>query len=66
MGSVLFDWCGLLAIGTSGGIIMAWDPLLIQKEEELIGKFSICVILKDRLKEYTWMLIGVYGWPMGP
>lgn len=55
------EWSVLPTIGTSGGIIVAWKPVVIQKEEEMVGNFSVFAIMKDCGKGVKWVLTGVYG-----
>lgn len=48
-------------IGTVGGILCAWNPVYIDRREEIIGKFSISVILKDFSTSWEWIFTGIYG-----
>lgn len=45
--SVLSEWCVLPTIGTSGGIMLAWNPNVIRKKDSRLGSFSISLLLED-------------------
>lgn len=48
IGSVLSEWCTLPAIGTSSGILLAWDSSAIRKKKDSrLGVFSISLLLED-------------------
>lgn len=55
------EWCIIPAVGTSGRVLMAWNPLMIRKVNEVIGIFSKSIHLVNCLLRHEWTLIGVYG-----
>lgn len=48
-------------LGTAGGILCAWNPVNVSRTNEIIGKFSTSVILKDLQLGCDWLFIRVYG-----
>lgn len=41
------EWCALPVIGCSGGILIAWNPVSIKKNDVWMGIFSISLWLED-------------------
>lgn len=37
VGASLSEWCALPAIGTSGGIFLAWNPNVVRKKDFRLG-----------------------------
>lgn len=56
----LFEWCVLLAIGTCGGVLIAWDPSEILKVDEVVGNFTVSIKIIENSSGFEWMLFGVY------
>jgi len=48
-------------VGLSGGIIVIWDPLVLELEDSRIGLFAICCKFKSLKHNFVWGLAGVYG-----
>lgn len=63
VGKDLFEWCGLPANGTVGGIVCVWNPVTVRKVREIIGNFSVSILLKDSQLGVEWLFTGVYGPP---
>lgn len=61
MGPKLTEWCSLPVVGTSGGIIIAWDPLEVRKIDEIVGNFLVSIKLVEISFGFEWMFFGVYG-----
>lgn len=61
MGPKFSEWCVFPTIGTSGGILIAWDPLEVRKVDEIMGNFSLSIRLIKESSGFEWLLIGVYG-----
>ena len=60
MGSSI-GWLYLPSVGRSGGIIVIWDPQVLELGESRIGSFSVCCRFKSLEDNFEWGLIGVYG-----
>lgn len=61
MGALLSKWCVIPSCGLIGAILCAWNPCKVCKVKEIIGNFSISIILKDIALGCEWMLTRVYG-----
>lgn len=61
MGPLLSEWANVAAVGIVGGILCAWNPLSVEKAEEVAGQFSLSVVFKDIQLGHSWMFTGVYG-----
>jgi len=48
-------------VGHSGGIIILWDPQILEFVDCCIGSFSACCKFKSLEDNFEWGLIGVYG-----
>ena len=48
-------------MGCSGGIIVIWDPQVLEPGDSRIGSFSVCCRFKSLEDNFEWGLIGVYG-----
>ena len=57
------EWLYLPSVGHSGGIIVIWDPQVLELGESRIGSFSVCCTctFKSLEDNFEWGLIGVYG-----
>ena len=55
------QWLFLPSVGRSGGIIIMWDPQVLEIEDSCIGSFSVCCKFKSMHDSFVWGLIGVYG-----
>jgi len=51
----------LPSVGRSGGIIIRWDPLILELLDSRIRSFSVCCKFKSLEDDFEWGLIGVYG-----
>ena len=51
----------LPSVGRSGGIIILWDPQVLELVDSRVGCFSMCCIFKSLHDSFVWGLIGVYG-----
>jgi len=60
-GRRLVEWIHLPLVGRSGGIIILWDPQILELVDSGIGSFSICCKFKSLEDNFEWGLIGVYG-----
>jgi len=54
-------WLYLPSVGHSRGIIVIWDPQVLELAESRIGLFSVCCKFKTLEDNFEWDLIGVYG-----
>lgn len=61
---MLFGRCALPAMGTFGGILMAWNPSVITKKNVRLGALSIPIILEDNSLGVQWLHLTVYGTPI--
>lgn len=54
------DWIVLPAIGSSGGILIMWDPRVVVVSDNLIGEYSVSIeiLWKENLK---WWFSAIYG-----
>ena len=57
------DWLCLDFMGLSGGIILMWDTRVLEKVEEVVGRFSVSCRFKE-VSGFVWGFTGVYG-PQG-
>ena len=48
-------------MGRLGGIIIIWDPQVLERVDSHIGTFSVCCKLKSLSDNFVWGLLGVYG-----
>ena len=55
------EWLYLPSVGRSGGIIVIWDPQVLELCESRIGSFSVYCRFKSMEDNFEWGLIGVYG-----
>jgi len=47
--------------GRLGGIIIIWDPQVLELVDSYIGTFSVCCKLKSLFDDFVRVLLGVYG-----
>ena len=47
--------------GASGGILIAWNEVNWQKQDEFVGRYSVSVFLKDVRHNTEWVASSVYG-----
>jgi len=52
------QWQFLPSVGCSGGIIIIWDPRVLELEDSRIGCFSVCCNFKSLHDSFVWGLIG--------
>jgi len=55
------EWIQLPSVGRSGGIIILWDPQILELLDSCIRSFSLCCKFKLLEDNFEWGLIGVYG-----
>lgn len=55
------DYVYLPSEGRSGGIIVMWNPVIVSKEEELLGDFSVTVKFRNINDNFIWLFTAVYG-----
>ena len=55
------EWRYLPSVGRSGGIIVLWDPQVLEIEDSKVGCFSVCCKFKTLHDSFVWGLAGVYG-----
>lgn len=55
LGMSLSEWTGIPSVGAVGGILLAWNPLSVDKVDEFIGQYSISFGLKDIQRGHIWM-----------
>lgn len=60
-GPLLSKWVALPAIGTSGGILLAWKPEAIKKIDVWMGSISIFLKSEDSSSGVEWVFIGIHG-----
>lgn len=61
VGMELSEWRVVPAIGTTRGILIAWNPIYVCKVDENLGNFSVSLHLKDLSLGVDWLILGVYG-----
>jgi hypothetical protein len=60
-GGLQFTWVWLPARGHSGGIILGVKVDTLEVEAHYIREFSIQMDLRNRLNNFRWSVIVVYG-----
>ena len=55
------DWSYLGSEGASGGILLMWDRRIVEKMEEVVGKFSLSCKFQCVEDQSEWVFSGVYG-----
>ena len=55
------EWRFLPSVGRSGGIIVLWDPQVLEIEDSRVGCFSVCCKFKTLQDTFVLGLAGVYG-----
>lgn len=61
VGKDLPMWTEIPSYGAAGGMLLAWDPSVVSKDEELVGSFSISVRFTDLTSGFNWTFTGVSG-----
>lgn len=61
LGPDLSEWCLILAVGTVGGVLCAWNPSLVNRIDEVVRRFSISILFKDVGVGDEWLFTRVYG-----
>lgn len=61
VGNLLSEWTALPAVGSTGGILVAWNPLMIKVVEVKLGSFSISIKMEDLSLGVLWLFTRVYG-----
>lgn len=60
-GSIFFNWVGLNAAGTSGGILLMWDSHKWVMLDQWTRLFSISVVVRDLELNKEWIISAIYG-----
>jgi len=60
-GRHLVEQIHLPSMGRSGGIIILWNPKILELVDSRIGSFSVSCKFKSLEDNFEWGLIGVYG-----
>lgn len=60
VGNKLTGWCALPVSSSSGGILIAWDPMKGLKIDEIMGNFLVSIKFMDVFSSFEWMTFGVY------
>ena len=60
-GCRLLEWLYLRSVGHSRGIIVIWDPPVLELADSRIGSFFVCCKFKSLKDNFKWDLSGVYG-----
>jgi exonuclease III len=55
------DWAYLGSVGAARGILVMWDKRVVEKVEEVVGRFSISVTFQNVEDQFVWAFSGVYG-----
>ena len=55
------DWLYLGSVGASSGILLMWDNRVVDKVEEVVGRFSVSCKFKNVVDHCDWAFTGVYG-----
>ena len=50
------EWIHLPSVGCSGGIIILWDPLILELVNSRIGSFAVCCKFKSLKDNFEWGL----------
>jgi len=48
-------------VGCSGGIIIIWDPYVLELVDSRMGSFSMCCRFKSLQDDFAWGLFGICG-----
>lgn len=60
LGIITFDWAAILATGTTGGILIAWDTDMVYKLDEKIMNFSLSIQCVEVGTNFEWLVTRVY------
>ena len=55
------DWLYLGSIGALGGVSVMWDRRMVEKIDEVVGRFSVSCKFKNVVDQFVWAFTGVYG-----
>src|SRR4051812_37499866 len=61
LGGDFTDFYFLLAVGTRGGILLAWRSDVIALANPIIGTYSVSATVSSLSGSNTWWLTSVYG-----
>lgn len=61
VGRELSSWLEIPSCGAAGGVLLAWDPSVVNKVDELVGSFSISMRFVEFATGFEWMFTGVNG-----
>lgn len=61
----LSSWIEIPSCGAAGGVLLAWDPSMVNKVDELVCSFSISIRFSELASRFEWMFTGVYA-PSSP
>lgn len=56
-----FEFIHKLAVGKSGGILVAWDAKVMEVINHLIGAFLVSILGRNKEDEKLWAFSSVYG-----
>lgn len=54
------EWAAIPAVGTAGGVLLAWNPNDVSKVDEWLGNFSVSIQPVDCALGFEWMFKRVY------
>ena len=55
------DWSYLGSYRASGGVLVMWDTRVVNKIEEVIGRFSVSYKFTNVSDQFVWAFSGVYS-----
>ncbi|KAF5469057.1 hypothetical protein F2P56_013157 [Juglans regia] len=55
------DWVYLPASGASGGVVVMWDRLVVEKVDNQIGRYMVACSFRRVSDGFLWTFAGVYG-----
>ncbi|OVA10606.1 Endonuclease/exonuclease/phosphatase [Macleaya cordata] len=56
-----FGWRYIPSQGRSGGLILIWDDITLNVEDELIGEHSISIKFSNRFDNFNWVFTNGYS-----
>lgn len=60
-GPRFFNWVGLNAVGSSGGILLVWDSQKLAMLDHWTGLFSVSAVVRDVEINKEWIISSIYG-----
>jgi hypothetical protein len=55
------DWVYLGSRGTSKGILLLWDKIVVKKVEKCVGRYVVACAFRSVTANFDWAFAGVYG-----